>query len=187
MEEHVQRIQQVFDQLRHHQLFLKLSKCSFAQGKLEYLGHIISAEGVSTDPTKTAAMLHWPVPTNVTELRGFLGLTGFYRRFVKNYGIIAKPLTQLLAKKQFVWSDAAQTAFLSLKQAMTTTPILGLPDFTASFVVETDACDSGIRAVLLQHNQPIAFLSNTLGPSHCHLSIYEKEFLALIMAVERWR
>jgi len=95
----LQHIQQVFDQLRHHQLFLKLSKCSFAQGKLEYLSHIISAEGVSTDPTKTANMLHWPVPTNVTELIGFLGLTGYYRRFVKNYGIIAKPLTQLLAKK----------------------------------------------------------------------------------------
>ena len=149
IEEHVQHIQLVFDLLRHHQLFLKLSKCSFAQGKLEYLGHIISAEGVSTDPTKTAAMLNWPVPTTVTELRGFLGLTGYYRRFVKNYGIIAKPLTQLLAKKQFVWSDAAQTAFLSLKQAMTTTPILGLPDFTTPFVVETDACDSGIGAVLL--------------------------------------
>jgi len=132
-------------------------------------------------------MLHWPVPTNVTELRGFLGLTGYYRRFVKNYGIIAMPLTQLLAKKQFVWSDAAQTAFLSLKQAMTTTPILGLSDFTAPFVVETDACDSGIGVVLLQHNQPIAFLSKALGSSHCHLSIYEKEFLALIMAVESWR
>jgi len=145
----LQHIQQVFDQLRHHQLFLKLSKCSFAQGKLEYLSHIISAEGVSTDPTKTANMLHWPVPTNVTELIGFLGLTGYYRRFVKNYGIIAKPLTQLLAKKQFVWSDAAQTTFLSLKQAMTTTPILGLSDFTAPFVVETDACDSGIGTVLL--------------------------------------
>jgi len=101
LEAHVDHVQRVLEQLRAHKLYMKLSKCSFAQLQLEYLGHIISDAGVSTDPRKTEAMLQWPVPKTITELRGFLGLTGYYRRFVKHYGLIAKPLTQLLRKKQF--------------------------------------------------------------------------------------
>ena len=92
-EEHIQHIQEVFETLRTNKLYLKASKCSFAQTSLEYLGHIISDKGVATDPEKTKAMLHWPQPNNATEVRAFLGLTGYYRKFVKGYGIIAKPLT----------------------------------------------------------------------------------------------
>lgn len=118
---------------------------------------------------------------------GFLSLTGYYRKFVKHYGILAKPLTQLLKKKQFQWSLEAQEAFDQLKQAMTSTPVLAMPNFALPFIIETHASDIGIGAVLMQKDQPIAFLSKALGPSHKHLSIYEKEFLALIMAVEKWR
>lgn len=166
---------------------MKRSKCSFAQSKIDYLGHIISEHGVSTDPTKTEAMLNWPVPTSVTELRGFLGLSGYYRRIVKHYGLLAKPLTQLLKKKQFQWTPQAQEAFQRLKSAMVSTPVLALPNFSATFVVETDACATGIGAVLMQGDQPVAFLSKALGGKHQGLSIYEKQFLALIMAVEKWR
>jgi hypothetical protein len=187
IEDHIHHLQKVLETLRTHQLYLKASKCSFAQQSIDYLGHIISAEGVSTDPAKTQAMLHWPVPTSFTELRAFLGLTGYYRKFVQNYGILAKPLTVLLRNKQFQWNEQANTAFHQLKQAMITTPVLALPNFQAQFTVETDACIDGVGAVLMQNGQPIAYLSKALGDKHKNLSIYEKEFLALIMAVDKWR
>ncbi|KAK1613947.1 hypothetical protein QYE76_019464 [Lolium multiflorum] len=136
---------------------------------------------------KTEAMGNWPQPTTITELRGFLGLTGYYRKFVRNYAIIAKPLTNILKKKSFVWTNSATAAFQALKQAMLTTPVLQLPDFTKQFLVKTDACDLGIGVVLMQENHPLVFLSKPLSQTHQQLSIYEKEFLALLMAVERWR
>lgn len=166
---------------------MKDSKCSFAQSSLEYLGHIISDKGVSTDQSKIADMLKWPAPTDFTELRGFLGLTGYYRRFVKHYGLITKPLTSILRLKQFTWTETAQNAFETVKQVMTTTPVLQLPDFQDTFTIETDACQDGIGAVLMQKGKPVAYLSKALGEKHKGLSIYEKEFLALIMAVEKWR
>jgi len=187
LDDHVTHLRAVLEKLQTHQFYLKRSKCSFAQSQIDYLGHIISKHGVATDPSETQAMQDWPIPTTVTELRGFLGLTGYYRRFVKNYGIIAKPLTQLLRKKQFIWTTEATSAFNALKQVMAQTPVLQLPDFNQPFVVETDACSTGIGAVLMQGGRPIAYLSKALGPTHQHLSIYEKEFLALIMAVEKWR
>jgi len=186
-ETHIHHLTLVLDKLRENQLFMKASKCSFAQTKLEYLGHIISDKGVATDPSKIEAMITWPVPTTVTALRGFLGLTGYYRKFVQHYGLIAYPLTQLLRKKQFQWNAQAQQAFEQLKQAMASTPVLALPDFNEPFIVETDASDVEIGVVLMQKGQPIAYLSKALAQQHKHLSIYEKEFLALIMAVEKWR
>ena len=186
-ETHIHHLTLVLDKLRENQLFMKASKCSFAQTKLEYLGHIISDKGVAIDPSKIEAMITWPVPTTVTALRGFLGLTGYYRKFVQHYGLIAYPLTQLLRKKQFQWNAQAQQAFEQLKQAMASTPVLALPDFNEQFIVETDASDVGIGAVLMQKGQPIAYLSKALAQQHKHLSIYEKESLALIMAVEKWR
>jgi hypothetical protein len=177
----------VLQTLRSHQLFAKRSKCSFAKDNISYLGHIISRNGVATDAEKTQAMLVWPTPSSATELRGFLGLTGYYRKFVQGYGILAKPLTNLLTKKGFIWSDQAQAAFQQLKQAMASTPVLAMPDFDQPFTVETDACDTGVGAVLSQHGHPIAYLSKALGINNRKLSVYEKEFLAVMMAVDKWR
>lgn len=165
LESHVSHLREVLAKLREHQLYMKAINCCFAKTQLEYLGHIISDKGVATDPEKTLAMVNWPVPQTITALRGFLGLTGYYGKFVKNYGLIAKPLTQLLKKKQFLWSSTAQQAFEQLKEAMTYTPVLAMPDFTLPFIVETDASDIGIGAVLMQRDQPIAFLSKSLSPN----------------------
>jgi hypothetical protein len=129
MASHLEHLHTVLSLLQQHSLFVKTSKCSFVQTRLEYLGHLISAKGVATDPAKTEAMLTWPRPTNVTELRGFLGLTGYYRKFVRGYGILAKPLSNLLKKNAFEWFEAAEQAFFQLKRAMVSTPGLALPNF----------------------------------------------------------
>lgn len=132
-------------------------------------------------------MINWPKPTTLKALRGFLGLTGYYRRFVKGYGVLSRPLTELLKKGNFKWGEEAEGAFQKLKEAMVTVPTLGLPDFNEPFTLETDACGVGMGAVLLQKGRPLAFLSQALNTRHLGLSIYEKEFLAVLMAVEKWR
>lgn len=175
LEDHLSQLRQVFSTLRQHQFYLKQSKCAIAQPKLQYLGYILSEHGVSTDPSKIEAMLQQPSPTTITELRGFLVLTRYcYRRFVQHYGILAKTLTNPLKKKQFLWDDSAQQAFTTLKAAMCSTPVLALPNFKEQFGLETDACDTSIRAVLIQNNRPIAYLSKPLSSSHQHYSTYEK-------------
>ncbi|XP_027157202.1 uncharacterized protein LOC113758631 [Coffea eugenioides] len=184
---HLKHLSLVLDTLRNHFLYAKMSECSFGQDRVEYLGHIVTGEGVSADPAKVEAMLSWPSPTTVKGLRGFLGLTGYYRRFVKGYGKIAKPLTNLLKKDDFGWDEQAEQAFQELKHAMTQAPVLALPDFFRTFVLETDASQKTIGAVLMQQGRPIAFMSQALGPKNQTLSIYEKELLSLITAVGKWR
>jgi hypothetical protein len=155
-----------------------MSKCEFAQQSISYLGHIILASGVDIDQSKIATVRDWPSPANVKELRSFLGLSGYYRKFVKNYGVIAKPLTNLLCKGVlYVWTDVTERAFQLLKTALVYALVLRLPDFSKVFTVETDASDLAIDAILLQENHPIAFVSKALGPKICGLSTYEKEYL----------
>lgn len=173
MDSHVSHLAVVFEILREHQLYASLKKCQFAQRKIEYLGHWVSADGVEADSNKVHAMLQWPRPTNLKELRGFLGLTGYYRQFVQHYGTLAAPLTQLLKKDAFVWTELATEAFERLKQAMVTLAVLTLPVFNIPFIVETDASGTGLEAVLSQNQKPIAFFSHTLSTRAQSKSVYE--------------
>ena len=184
--DHLQHLTQVFELLLNHQLFLKLSKCEIGASQVEYLGHIISSEEVAMDTQKISHILDWPAPTNVKTLRGLLGLTSYYRCFIKFYGVIVKPLIDLLKKGSFAWSDRAQLAFDALKQAMVSTPVLALPNFNLPFVVKSNASSEGIGAVLSQGGRPIAYFSKGLALKHQVLSVYEKKMLAILAAVKKW-
>ncbi|XP_071927614.1 uncharacterized protein [Coffea arabica] len=185
--EHLQHLRLVFELLRRHELQVKMSKCAFAQQQIDYLGHIINAEGVQADPQKTVAIKNWPIPQTIKELRGFLGLTGYYRRFIQGYGKITKSLTDLVKKNQFQWHDRATQAFKRLQEVMSSPPILAQPNFTQEFIVKTDASRNGIGAVLMQKRRPLAFFSKALGTKHQALSVYEKEMLAIVTAILKWR
>jgi hypothetical protein len=176
--DHLRHLRAVLDELRRHQLFVKRSKCSFGASAVAYLGHIISAKGVAMDPAKVVQAIHdWPAPRSVRAVRGFLGLAGYYRKFVHNYGTMAAPLTALLKKDGFRWDEAATAAFAALKTAVTTAPVLAMPDFNKLFVVECDASTFGFGAVLVQEGHPVAFFSRPVAPRHRALAAYERELI----------
>lgn len=167
LEKHEQMLQRVFQILQQHKFLIKRSKCSFATTQVEYLGHVISGEGVATDPNKTQAVKQWPTPKTTKQLRGFLGLTGYYRKFIRDYGMISRPLTELLKKNTpFQWTPITEQAFQVLKQKLVQALVLAVPNFSKPFVVETDACDVGVGAILMQDQHPIDYLSKPLGPKN---------------------
>ncbi|PNY16670.1 Ty3/gypsy retrotransposon protein [Trifolium pratense] len=184
---HLQHLEWVLQVLEQHELFAKLSKCSFGQREVDYLGHIVSGSGVYMHAEKIKDVLAWPKPSNVKQLRGFLGLTGYYRRFIKAYAQIAGPLTDLLKKDAFVWNHEAENAFQNLKQAVTSAPVLGLPDFSKPFTLETDASGTGIGVVLGQQGHPITYFSKKLSPRRQKQSAYIRELLAITEALAKFR
>ncbi|RVX15868.1 Retrovirus-related Pol polyprotein from transposon 297 [Vitis vinifera] len=187
LKEHCDHLQSVLSILANHLLHNNGKKCLFAKPQLEYLGHLVSAKGVAADPNKISAMVEWPTPKSLKELQGFLGLTGYYRRFVEGYGVISWPLTQQLKKDAFNWNLEAEAAFQKLKTAMTTIPVLALPNFSQLFIVETDASGYGLGAVLMQSHRPVAYFSQVLLARERQKSIYERELMAIVLAVQKWR
>lgn len=160
MREHLQHLRTVFDILKLHRYVVRKEKCTLAARRIEYLGHFISAEGVSTDPRKNIAVQECPALKNVKQLKNFLGLARYYRRFVRRYGAIAKSLTNLLKNG----------GYQQLKKALTEAPMLALPDMKKPFVIKADASLTGIGAVLLQEQHPIYFISKTLSLKiNCYL------------------
>lgn len=187
-QEHVQHIEAVFQALQQHQLHVKLSKCSFAKQELSYLGHVISSSGVSTDPKKIQIISDSPTPQCVKDLRSFLGMAGYYRKYVRSFGLLSKPLTNLLKKGVvYVWTSEAEASFQALKHALVIARVLALPNFSKTFELETDALGKGIGAVLQQEGHPLAFVSKALGPKAQGLSTYEMEYLAILPVVDHWR
>jgi hypothetical protein len=184
--DHLAHVDRVLHLLSQHQLFLKQSKFAFGASEVEYLGHLVGKDGIRVDPKKIEAIKDWPHPKTLKILCGFLGLTGYYRKFVKNYGRIAAPLTTLLKKNSFTWTLAISQSFQTLKMAMCTTPVLSLPNFTKTFVLECYASGKGIGVVLMQEGQPLAFTSKKLSERNLGKSIYEKEMLAILHAVDLW-
>nr|GEW16321.1 putative mitochondrial protein [Tanacetum cinerariifolium] len=185
LEEHYDHLAQVLQVMKDNTLYAKRTKCYFAVPHVEYLGHIISAQGVSTNPSKKEGMQKWPIPSTLKQLRGFLGLTGYYRRFIKDYASISQPLVALTKKDAFKWNPSAELAYYKLKKAMVKAPVLALPNFEQEFVVETDASGKRIRAVLCQNGYPIAYWSKTLSAKHQALSTYEKKYLAVVAALDK--
>jgi len=185
--DHLRYLRAVLSMLRQHHLFVKRAKCAFGVASVSYLGHVISEAGVAMDPAKVQAIHDWPVPRSARAVRGFLGLAGYYRKFVHNFGSVAAPLTALLKKEGFSWTDAAAAAFDALKAAVTSAPILAMPDFAKDFVVECDASSHGFGAVLIQDAHPIAFFSRPVAPRHRSLAAYERELIGLVHAIRHWR
>ena len=150
-EDMIERLDNVLSKLGNYGLKLKPSKCAFFQRSTKYLGHVISEEGVALDPDKVRVVKEWSTPTNRVEIRSFIGLASYYRKFVKGFAMIANPLNELLSVEgDFVWSDKCEEAFSILKERLTTAPILGYPDFKEDFILETDACSDGLGAILSQ-------------------------------------
>ncbi|KAI5392337.1 hypothetical protein KIW84_076932 [Lathyrus oleraceus] len=143
--------------------------------------------GVAVDPNKYNSVLNWPVPRNVKGVRGFLGLTDYYRKFIRDYGKLAKPLTELTKKDVFQWGKDAQRAFDLLKQKLIAAPILALPNFEKEFVIECDASGTGLGANLSQEKKPIAYFSKSLDVRNLAKSAYEKELMACVLAIQHWR
>ena len=190
--EHEQHLRLVLEVLRKERLYAKKSKCEFVKKEVSFLGHRISEEGVSVDPEKVAAIVSWPECKNVGEVRSFLGLAGFYRRFVEQFSHIAHALTQLTGKKmKWEWGEQQKLAFNKLKQAVSSAPILITPDSTRPYTITTDASGYAVGGVLQQDQgkgiQPIAFLSKKLLPAERNYTVGEQEQLAIITALKEWR
>lgn len=202
-EDHIERLQAVFSRLHQHGLKLKASKCEFFKDHVKYLGHVVSENGVHTDPEKLDALASWPRPTNVKLLRSYLGFTGYYRRFIKDYAKIAKPLNDLLVghstnkvankknrnKKSipWQWNQEQQIAFDTLKEKLMSPPVLAYADFKKPFIIHTDASTEGLGAVLYQEHdgleRVIAYASRGLRNSEKNYPAHKLEFLCLKWAV----
>jgi hypothetical protein len=187
LEEHVNHLTQVLHTLRFESFFINLKKCSFAQSSVLFLGFIVSAEGISADPAKVRAILEWPTPNNIHEVRSFHGLASFYRRFIKGFSGIMAPITECTKKGAFLWTTAAAKAFQKIKSVLTEAPVLRMPNFDVPFEVACDASHSGIGGVLSQQGHPIAFFSEKLSDAKHRYSTYELELYAVVQSIKHWR
>ena len=193
---HAKHVRQVLDILRKNKLYAKSSKCEFFRTEVEFLGHRISSEGIHVMQDKVRAIEEWPIPKSVKDVQSFLGLAGYYRKFIKGFSAIAGPLSELTRKENdkyiaFKWTDREQQAFESLQRALSSAPVLIIPDPNLPYVVRTDASNYAVGGTLSQDHgkglQPVAFFSKKLSPAERNYPVHEQEQLAIIQALGTWR
>lgn len=189
IEEHIERLCEVFDRLRDANLKLQPSKCHFLRTEIDYLGFVVSENGVKPNPLKVKGIMEYPRPTNVTELKGFLGVTGYYRRHINSYATRAKPLTELTKKEiKFEWEEAQEQAFIDLKNALCSEPVLAFPCFDKEFILSTDASNVALGAVLSQVvegvEKPIGYGSRVMQTRERNYSVTERELLGLVFGIK---
>jgi hypoxanthine-guanine phosphoribosyltransferase len=192
LEEHNENLKEVFEQFRKYSIKLEPDKCEFLKRELTYLGHVITAEGVQPDPKKVEAVVRFPAPENERDVKAFLGLVGYYRKFIEQFSALAKPLTDLLRKeKLWQWTEMEQESFENLKEKLTKFPVLQYPDFMQPFLLTTDASGYALGAVLSQgtvgKDKPIAYASRALNEAETRYSTVEKECLAIVWACKHFR
>ncbi|WVZ81255.1 hypothetical protein U9M48_028649 [Paspalum notatum var. saurae] len=187
-EEHKEHLRIVLARLREHKLYAKFSKCAFWLKEVSFLGHILSEKGVAVDPSKVKDVLNWKQPETVTEIRSFLGLAGYYRRFIKDFSKTAKPMTSLTKKNaKYVWNSNCEEAFQTLKKLLTSAPVLAQPDVTKPFDVYCDASGSGLGCVLMQEGRVIAYASRQLRRHEANYATHDLELAAVVHALKIWR
>lgn len=190
--DHHSKVSEVFNRLRQHRLKLQPEKCNFLRREIVYLGHVIGEDGILPDPAKIRAVQDFPTPKNPKEVKSFLGLAGYYHRFINNFSKISKPLTSLLRKDvTYKWDTFCDESFNTLKQALITPPLLIYPDFNTQFIVTSDASAFAIGAILSQgeipNDKPICYASRTLSKAETGYSVIEKELLAIVYALSQFR
>ena len=188
MDEHLDHLRAIFNALRDARLFGNLEKCTFCTDRVAFPGYVVTPQGIEVDKSKIEAIQGWHVPTTITQVWSFLGLAGFYRRFVKDFSTIAAPLHELTKKGvSFSWGKAQEHSFHMLKDKLTHAPLLQLPDFNKTFELECDASGIGMGGVLLQEGKPVAYFSEKLSGPMLNYSTYDKELYALVRTLETWQ
>jgi hypothetical protein len=187
-EEHEEHLRLALQKLREHRSYDKLSKCEFWMKQVAFLGHVISKGGISVDLSKVQDVLSWNAPTSVSDIQSFLGLAGYYRRFIKGFSKISKPVTELLKKdKKFNWTPACEASFQELKKRVTTAPILVMPDMEKFFSIYCDAFGQRLGCVLIQDGHMVAYASRQLRKHEEHYPTHDLVLAAIVHALKIWR
>ncbi|GJY04999.1 putative reverse transcriptase domain-containing protein, partial [Tanacetum coccineum] len=186
--EHEEHLKMILELLKKEELYAKFSKCEFWIPKVQFLGHVIDSEGIHVDPAKIESIKDWTSPKSPTEIRQFLGLAGYYRRFIEGFSKIAKPMTKLTQKKiKFEWGDKQEAAFQLLKQKLCSAPILALPEGSEDFIAYCDASKKGLGAVLMQREKVISYASRQLKIHEKNYTTHDLELGAVVFALKIWR
>jgi hypothetical protein len=187
-DEHAKHLHIVLQRLRDHKLYAKFSKCEFWLDSVKFLGHTISKDGISVDPSKEQEVMDWKTPKSVHQIRSFLGLVGYYCRFILDFSKIAKPMNELFKKGvKFVWSDECDKAFHTLREYLTSVPVLTQPDMSKPFEVFCDASGTGLCCMLMQGNRVIAYASQAHGPHEKKYPTHDHELAAVVHTLKIWR